>query len=139
MKEILVNRVPRVHFVSFLHKCNVVRATHMNPNKSKILLPMFLLQRGEIVLDNCHRLLCKQALPDVTQLSNVLHHEGRVIAIYQQIWVLIRVVESYIIESYIIKTVTKSVFKSLTRASALGMSDPFMDEVLCPCFNFSWL
>merc|ERR1719219_1869787 len=50
---------------------------------------MFLLQRGEIVLDNCHRLLCKQALPDVTQLSNVLHHEGRVIAIYQQIWVLI--------------------------------------------------
>ena len=61
------------------------------------------------------------------------------IAIYQQIWVLIRVVESYIIESYIIETVTKPVFKSLTRASALGMSDPFMDVVLCPCFNFSWL
>ena len=90
VEEVLVHWIPWDHVVNPFHERDVVSSPHVDSDKIELLLlATLLLQGGEVSLDDCHRLPCKQTLPSLTQFSYVLHHQGRVHALNQQIWIVL--------------------------------------------------
>ena len=88
VEEVLVDRVAREHLPPLLHELDVIRATHMNPDKSQLFAAR-LVQGGKVSLDDCDRLLGKETLPPLSQLNDVLHYKGWVVLLYHQIWLLV--------------------------------------------------
>ena len=88
VEEVLVDRVAGEHLPPLLHELDVIRATHMNPDKGQLFAAR-LVQGGKVSLDDCDRLLGKQTLPPLAQLNDVLHYKGWVVLLYHQIWLLV--------------------------------------------------
>ena len=88
VEEVLVDRVAGEHLPPLLHELDVIRATHMNPDKSQLFAAR-LVQGGKVSLDDCDRFLRKETLPPLAQLNDVLHYKGWVVLLYHQVRLLV--------------------------------------------------